>query len=56
MYLHQSLVPHKAAASAVIDYLPLHTPLPVIVFGIEINNPHLCYHAINDSTGTLFSN
>jgi hypothetical protein len=41
VYLHQSLVPHKAAASAVTDYLPSHTPLPVIVFGIEINKPYL---------------
>jgi len=44
MYLHQSPVPHKAAASAVIDYLPLHTPSPVIVFGIEINNPNKLSH------------
>jgi len=44
MCLHQSPAPHKAAASAVIDYLPLHTPSPVIVFGNEINNPNMLSH------------
>lgn len=43
-YLHQSPVPHKAAASAVIDYLPLHIPSPVIVFGNEIKSPHMLSH------------
>lgn len=31
-YLRQLLALHKAAASAATDHLPLHIPLPAIVF------------------------